>query len=104
MHLSIFMIYDAKAEGYLQPFFSASQGTALRSFIDLANDPEHEFCKHAEDYTLFYCGTFDPAEGHFHLEVPVALGNALVMQNTVRRSLKSDGVGVTEESQLREVK
>lgn len=80
MNLCIFMIYDSKAAAYLQPFFSQSQGTALRSFMDLANDPQHEFCKHAEDYTLFYMGTFDQAEGAFQLTVPEPLGNALALQ------------------------
>ena len=94
MNLSIFMIYDSKAEAYLQPFFSQSQGTALRSFIDLANDPQHEFCKHAEDYTLFFCGTFDPLTGHFDLTVPKALGNALVMRDTARDHDRSDGSGM----------
>lgn len=62
-HLLMFAVYDSKAEGFLRPFFAETRGLALRSFSDAANDPEHEMCKHAEDYTLFCVGMFNQADG-----------------------------------------
>lgn len=59
MEIKIFTIYDEKAEAYLQPFFSNTVGLAIRSVTDLVNDPEHHFCNHASEFTLFEIGAFD---------------------------------------------
>lgn len=59
----IYTVYDAKAEAYLTPFFAMTNGLALRSFSDAVKDPEHPFCKYAEDYTLFLIGEYDDKTG-----------------------------------------
>jgi hypothetical protein len=63
MEIKVFTIYDEKAEAYLQPFFSDTHGLAIRSITDLVNDPNHNFCKYAADFTLFQIGTFDNKTG-----------------------------------------
>lgn len=63
LELFIFSIMDKKAEAYLSPFFSANEHTALRSFSAACNDLEHDFNRHAEDYSLWMVGKFDQAEG-----------------------------------------
>lgn len=71
----IYSIYDSKAEAYLQPFFMIAKGSALRAITDLANDPSHAFCKHAEDYSLFELGSFDDGKAFFQLhDAPVSMG------------------------------
>lgn len=71
----IFSVYDAKAEAYLQPFFSTTTGLATRSFTDIMNDKTHPFSKYPEDYTLFELGTFSDLKCTFEmLKTPISLG------------------------------
>lgn len=60
-----FAIYDEKAEAYLQPFFLNTVGMALRAVTDIVNNPEHEFARHAADYTLFQLAEYDDCSGEF---------------------------------------
>lgn len=78
MNLSILSIYDSKAEAYHTPLFLQSIGQGLRSFGDACNDPQSEFHKHPEDYTLFHLGAFDPRTGKITvLDAPNALANGV---------------------------
>lgn len=75
MTLKVFSVFDSKAEGFLNPVFSQSLGVMVRSFTEAALDqgdpasgrPPHDFCKFAEDFTLFELGSFDQAKGVFDL-------------------------------------
>lgn len=74
----IFTVRDTKAEAYMDPFYMASRGEAVRSFGDAANDTQHPFHKHPEDYVLFELGEYDLGSASFHLhEAPKSLGVAL---------------------------
>lgn len=59
----IFTIRDAALDAYLQPFFSPTKGAAIRSLTEAANDPKHEFSRHAKDYTLYLVGSYDDSNG-----------------------------------------
>lgn len=63
MRHKVFSVYDSKAEAYLQPFFSITAGQATRSFSDACLDQNHQFHKHAGDYTLFEIGTYEDETG-----------------------------------------
>lgn len=63
MKLKIFAIHDAKAEAYLQPFFMANKGTAIRAITDTLAQREHQFSKYPEDFTLFELGEYDDSNG-----------------------------------------
>jgi len=63
MLLNVYTVYDAKAEAYLQSFFAVNEAVATRDFSSAANDPKHPFCLHAEDFTLFQIGVWDPWTG-----------------------------------------
>jgi len=65
MKLKCFVIYDDKAKAYLPPFFAPQIGQAVRSISDGINDPQSEFGKHPEDYSLFLLGEFDVLSGSF---------------------------------------
>lgn len=83
MILKIFSVYDVKAEAYLPPFYVASKGAAVRSFSDAASDPTHNFCKHAEDFTLFELGEFNDETGRIvTLDAFIPLGTALEHMRT----------------------
>jgi len=76
--LQVFTVYDSKAEAYIQPWYSQTLGTAIRSFEQAVNNEEHDFFKFAADYTLFHLGDFDQSTAEFTaLPSPVNLGCAL---------------------------
>ncbi len=75
MILRVYSVRDVVAEAYLPPFCMQTNGQALRTFSDLTGDPEHQFGKHAGDYTLFELGEFDDNTGFFKmLDNPHCLG------------------------------
>jgi hypothetical protein len=63
MILQIFAVKDRQVDAFLQPFFSPTTGSALRSIMEVLNDPQHTFAKHAADYVLHHLGSFDDAIG-----------------------------------------
>jgi len=76
--MNIYTIYDIKANAYLTPFFLPTDGMATRTFADCANDPQHQFGKHPEDYILWKIGNYDDAIGIITpLETHEALGKAV---------------------------
>lgn len=80
MQFNSYAIFDSKVGAFLTPFFLRSHGEAIRVFQTLANDPEHQFCKYAADFTLFCIGTFDDATGIIQSSVHENLGTALIFQ------------------------
>lgn len=75
MKVKIFAIYDSKAEAYLPPFFMKSKGEALRALASHVNDPQHNFSKYAEDFTIFEIGSWDDSNSKFDLHnTPHSLG------------------------------
>jgi len=78
----IYTVFDAKAEAYLLPFMLPTKGLAIRSFSELVNDPNHNFGKYPEDYTLFECGAYDDSTCKFDiLPTPLSLGVAIEFKN-----------------------
>jgi len=63
MELEIFSVYDVAAGAHLPPFFMPNRATAERRFKQSCNDPSHQFCIAAEDYTLMSLGIFNDANG-----------------------------------------
>lgn len=79
MILKVFSVYDSKAEAYLPPFVSQNRAVAIRSFTAAAQDSNHNFCRHAADYTLFEIAEFDDVAGQLTpLKAHVNLGCALM--------------------------
>ncbi len=78
MKLQVFSIFDAKAEAFIQPWYSQTIGTAIRSFEQAVNQEGHDFKKFSQDYTLFHLGDFDQTAGVFtQLKSPLSLGLAI---------------------------
>lgn len=63
MKTQIYSVYDMAAKAYLPPFYSVNDDTALRSFASAVQDTNHNFSRHAADYTLFNIGVFDDEQG-----------------------------------------
>lgn len=73
--MKIFSIRDSKAEAYLQPFFSPNIPTAMRALSAAAEDVNHEFNKHAADYSLFILAEFDELTGKITAHEPRSVCN-----------------------------
>ena len=66
MLYSIVTVYDAAMTAFGRPVFVASKGAALRSFSDEVRNPKsEEMFRHPEDFTLYFIGTWDDANGKF---------------------------------------
>ena len=76
MKTNIYAVYDDKVEAFLQPFFLSTHGAAIRGIMECLDDPQHNFHKHAADFTLFHIGTFDESTGQIKSEEVIHnLGN-----------------------------
>lgn len=76
--LKVFVVYDAKVEAYLQPFFARSVGEALRMWEATCNDGKSMMSTHPTDFALFESAEFDEASGRFtQHNALVPLGTAL---------------------------
>ena len=67
MLMKVYVVHDSKAECYLPPFHMKSKGDAMRALQALIDDPQHNFCKYAEDFTLFEVGTWDDTSAKYNL-------------------------------------
>lgn len=65
MILRAYSIFDTKALQYHPPFYSSTDGAAVRSLSDLANDANTNIGRHPTDYVLYCVGTWDDNKGTF---------------------------------------
>ena len=84
MRLNIYTIFDQASGAYMRPFYAQSDGQALRSFTDIAQDADHEIGKHPEDYSLFRIGTYDDNKGELHPEDKECMATALEVVASAR--------------------
>lgn len=80
--MRIFTIKDEKAESFLQPFFAKNSAVALRMIEEAANDTDHNFNKHAEDFRIFEIGGFDEDTGEIDAMLPMSHGLVLDLVHT----------------------
>lgn len=71
MKMEIFSVFDTAVNAFMQPFFAATKGVAIRTLTDAVNDPKHQFSQHASDYILYTHGYFDDASGVFDTAPPI---------------------------------
>lgn len=65
MMFEVYSVLDKAVGAFLPPVFVRSRGEMMRSFTLAVNTADHQFHKHATDYTLFYVCQFDDAGGRF---------------------------------------
>lgn len=76
MKLSIFSMYDKKAETYANPVMFEKPLLAQRAIENLLMDGgDSELHRHPEDFTLFHIGYFDPDTAAIEVISPVAVIN-----------------------------
>lgn len=71
MLLRAYSIYDRKALQYHAPFFAVTNGAAVRSLADLANDVNTTVGRHPADFVLYCVGEYDDAKGQLIVKVPL---------------------------------
>lgn len=71
MLLRAYSVYDRKALQYHPPFFASTDGQAVRSFGDLANDLNTNIGRHPADFVLFLIGFYDDSNGSLESTNPV---------------------------------
>ena len=76
MRLFLYCVFDSCSGVYDRPFCANADGSAVRSFGDIACDAEHPIGMHPEHYMLFRVGLFDDNTGEIVPEVPVCLCKA----------------------------
>lgn len=74
---NIYTVYDKATKAFLQPFFSQTDGSAIRAVKAVVNTPDHTFNHNPEDYTLFKLGTFDDAGAVYETHSPMKLRELL---------------------------
>lgn len=77
MKLYVFSIFDKAVGAFVQPFYSRSQGEALRSFSEAVNKEGNQLRSHASDYTLYRLGEWDDANAMYNCNDPVRVISAL---------------------------
>ncbi len=82
----MFVIYDSKANAYMQPWFLTQNGMAVRAFSDCVNSDDHNFSRHPEDYTLFSLGEFDDQTAKITRAEPISLGNGVQYKKTIQQT------------------
>lgn len=87
----IYTVKDLVSETHMRPFFSPTNGAAMRAFQEAASDPEHDFYKYPEDYVLYEIGEYheDIAEV-MALTKNVRLGSAKEFQNQTPEELMGE--------------
>lgn len=84
MILKSYSVFDKKLVAYSRPWFVLNDAVAVREFLDAVNDsnPNNQWRKHPEDFSLCSIGFFNDASGEFVSEKPkhVIEASALVQE------------------------
>jgi len=73
MNVNIYAVYDTKAEAFGAPFTLQADGIAVRSFIQACENPESEFNRYPNDFTLYQIGTYDDSNAFIATNKPEEL-------------------------------
>jgi len=69
----LFCVYDSKVEGYLPPYTAMNRAVAGRIFETAVMQEGHDFNNHADDYSLFEIGHYEPDSGEVVSKKPVSV-------------------------------
>lgn len=67
MQLSMYSLFDTKAQTFGIPFFLLNDAVAQRSFYQLYSDPQSTVHQFPSDFQLYRLGTFNDSDGKFDL-------------------------------------
>lgn len=81
MKLNIYALFDSQIAAFAQPYFSPTNGSALRAFADHVNDKTSPVNKHPGDYSVYQLGSYDDQTGEIQPLKPARIGTALEYLN-----------------------
>lgn len=79
MIINVYSVFDSKLATFGRPWYELTDSAAIRAFSDAVMDgsnPNNQFHKHPEDFSLYSLGSFDDSIGFFDLVKPVSLVTA----------------------------
>ncbi len=68
MKFGLYSIKDKATDAFAPTFVSQNNATAMRSFGDLAKDPNTQINKHPSDFCLIHVGSWDDDDGTVQTE------------------------------------
>lgn len=83
MKLKVYSVFDSKTAHFSNPWFDHRDESAIRNFADAVNEngnPNNQWCKHPEDFSLFLIGQFDSDLGQLIPENPKNLVTASALK------------------------
>lgn len=96
MILKIYSVFDAAIKAYMPPFTMRADGEAIRALSQTVQDTNHQFHRHAEDYSLHLLGTFDDNSGNVEhqLPAPVHITSCIALLPDPQLELTEEGQAV----------
>lgn len=79
MIINVYSVFDAKLATFGRPWYEMTDASAIRVFSDAVNDgsnPNNQWNKHPEDFSLFRIGNFVDDTGMLSSDIPVSLVSA----------------------------
>ena len=79
MKYMTYAVYDSKAQRYIFPQNYVRREEAVRAFSMACNQPDTDFFRYAEDYSLFEIGQYDEDIGlHYPHTAPIMIITAVL--------------------------
>lgn len=79
MKVNLYSIFDSKLATYGKPWYELTDAAAIRAFADAVADssnPNNQYNKHPEDFSLYVLGSFDDQTAVFKTCAPISLQTA----------------------------
>lgn len=85
MVYGVYSVFDAAIGLYLQPFFMRTDKEAVRAVGVVLTDPNHQFARNPEDFTLFRLGDWTEADGSFKCGDPMRMITLLQLKSNLEK-------------------
>lgn len=76
----VIAIFDIKVGAFAKPVAVPADGAGVRAFQDAVNDPNTEYHKHPEDYSVWNIGTYDDNTAIMESKKPIQLAQAIALK------------------------
>lgn len=79
MKMNVYSVFDSKLASFGRPWYEMTDASAIRVFQDAVNDssnPNNQWYKHPEDFSLYSIGEFDDSDGKLVSNLPLSLVTA----------------------------
>lgn len=95
MILGVFSVFDSKLACFSRPWYELTDASAIRIFTDAVNDgsnPNNQWFRHPEDFSLYRLGSFDDELGKIESINPLSLVTAAAVFDFKKNLVKKEPV------------